>query len=100
MAITKKAADIRPEDRYTAEQLTTFRTRGDWRDENLAQWVDHWASTQPDVIAFSDGDVEITWAQLRHQGYRLGAELRRRGIAAGDRIQVQLPNWIEFAVAT
>lgn len=99
MAITENPAGIRPENCYSTDQLATFRSRGDWRDESLAQWVDHWASTQPDVVAFSDGDAEVTWAQLRHQGYRLGAELRRRGIRAGDRIQVQLPNWVEFAIA-
>ncbi|MDF3283185.1 AMP-binding protein [Gordonia sp. N1V] len=99
MAITENPASIRPENCYSTDQLATFRASGDWRDESLAQWVDHWASTQPDVVAFSDGDAEVTWAQLRHQGYRLGAELRRRGIRAGDRIQVQLPNWVEFAIA-
>lgn len=90
--------EIRPGDRYDDAVTAKFRGDGYWRDESLAQWVDHWASVQPDVEVFSDGDVAFTWSELRNKGYRLAAALRERGIKPGDRIQVQLPNWSEFAV--
>ncbi|PYE11687.1 cyclohexanecarboxylate-CoA ligase/acyl-CoA synthetase [Williamsia limnetica] len=90
--------EIRPEDRYESAVTAQFRSDGYWRDESLAQWVDHWASVQPEVEVFSDGDVAYTWAELRNKGYRLAAALRKRGIGRGDRVQVQLPNWSEFAV--
>ncbi|WP_055474511.1 AMP-binding protein [Gordonia sp. HS-NH1] len=95
---TRSVSEPRPDDRYSAEQLAGFVERGEWRNESLFERVSHWAGTQPDIVAFSDGDASVTWAKLQKDGLRLAAALRGRGIRAGDRVQVQLPNWVEFAV--
>ena len=46
----------------------------------------------------TDGYGALTGTELREQAYRLAAALRRLGVGAGDRVQVQLPNWNEFVV--
>ena len=51
-----------------------------------------------DRVLLTDGYGALTATQLREQAYRLAAALRRLGVEAGDRVQVQLPNWNEFVV--
>ena len=45
-----------------------------------------------------DGYSALTGVRLREQAYRLAAALRWLGVEAGNRVQVQLPNWNEFVV--
>jgi cyclohexanecarboxylate-CoA ligase/acyl-CoA synthetase len=89
---------IAPSDRYSASTQAKFRADGYWRDESLARWVDHWAAARPGKQVVTDGDTSLTWSELRAQAYRLAKSLRERGIEAGDRVQVQLPNWTEFVI--
>lgn len=46
----------------------------------------------------SDATTSLTFAQLRDQAWRMAAGLARSGIASGDRVVVQLPNWSDFVV--
>ena len=85
----------RPEDVYDAETVAGFRAAGYWRDETLSASVDRLAGQD---WALTDGYGALTGAQLREQAYRLAAALRWLGVEAGDRVQVQLPNWNEFVV--
>jgi len=86
----------RPEDVYDAETVAGFRSAGYWRDDTLSASVDRLA--EQDRVLLTDGYGALTAAQLREQAYRLAAALRRLGVEAGDRVQVQLPNWNEFVV--
>jgi acyl-coenzyme A synthetase/AMP-(fatty) acid ligase len=87
-----------PEERYSPELLAEFRERY-WDHTSLSHYIDRFASENPDRIAVSDGYGTLTRAELRAQAYRFAASLRRLGIGAGDRVQVQLPNWNEFVVS-
>ena len=89
---------IRPEDRYSAEAIAAFRTAGYWRGGSLAERLEHWAGVHGDRVAATDGYSTLTWRELHGQAYRLAARLRELGVAAGDRVQVQLPSWNEFVV--
>jgi cyclohexanecarboxylate-CoA ligase/acyl-CoA synthetase len=86
-------------ERYDEATRAHFRERGWWRDGSLTDLLDRWATERPDARFVSDGTLELSYAQVRARAYRLGAELRRAGVRAGDRVVVQLPNWSEFAVA-
>jgi cyclohexanecarboxylate-CoA ligase/acyl-CoA synthetase len=86
----------RPEDVYDAETVAGFRAAGYWRDETLSASVDRLAGQ--DQVLLTDGYGALTGTQLRKQAYRLAAALRWLGVEAGDRVQVQLPNWNEFVV--
>ena len=91
-------AALRPEDVYDPATIARFRSAGFWRDEVLSASVDRLAATQPDRVIVTDGYTALTAAQLRAQAYRLAAALAGLGVRAGDRVQVQLPNWNEFVV--
>ena len=57
------------------------------------------AARFPDREALVDGDRRWTWAQLDAAARRTAAGLRRRGIAAGDRVVLLLRNRGAFVVA-
>jgi acyl-CoA synthetase (AMP-forming)/AMP-acid ligase II len=89
----------RPENVYDAATIAGFRAAGYWRDDSLSACVDQLAALQPDRILVTDGYGALTTAELREQAYRLAGALRGLGVQAGDRVQVQLPNWNEFIVS-
>ena len=85
-------------DRHSDDAVKAFYDNGFWRHEVLTDLLERWCERQPDQTFVSDGDGSLTYAELRGQAYRLAAALRQRGIGAGDRVVVQLPNWREFVV--
>lgn len=88
----------RPSDRYTDAQLAEFRAKGFWDSHSLAHYIDHFAALDPDRVALTDGYTTLTRGELRAQAYRFAASLKNLGVSAGDRVQVQLPNWNEYVV--
>ncbi|MCU1438555.1 MAG: cyclohexanecarboxylate-CoA ligase [Naasia sp.] len=84
--------------RYSAEQVAGFRRSGEWESGSLAATAASFASTDPDHLAVSDGYGSLTRGALHGQAMRLALSLRKLGISAGDRVQVQLPNWNEYVV--
>ena len=62
------------------------------------------AAATPNKAALVSGDVTRTFAEFDVRSSRLAAALAERGVDAGDRVAVMLPNGIEFfetwAVAT
>jgi acyl-CoA synthetase (AMP-forming)/AMP-acid ligase II len=87
-----------PEERYSPEQLASFRDKGYWDSHSLTYYVDTFAASDPDHLALTDGYTELSRGELRAQSRRFAASLRKLGVVAGDRVQVQLPNWNEFVV--
>ncbi|MFR9804992.1 AMP-binding protein [Pseudonocardia sp. RS010] len=85
-------------DRYDDDSIRLFRERGWWRDGSAAALLDHWAAETPTRRFVSDGTLELDYATVRRRAHGLGAALLRRGVRAGDRVAVQLPNWTEFVV--
>ncbi len=66
---------------------------------NLASIVTGSASAAPDGIAVRLGDTELTYAELDERSARLATLLAERGVEAGDRVGVMLPNVPEFPLA-
>lgn len=62
-----------------------------------------WAAREPDRPAVFDarpsGLRTLTYGALREQSDRLADALRRRGVARGDRVAIQLPQSAEVVVA-
>lgn len=83
-------------DRYTADEITSFRQQGFWCDETPLSLLDHWAQHSPDTVFVGDDDGELSYAQTRRQALKVAHLLTNLGITKGDRILVQLPNWREF----
>jgi acyl-CoA synthetase (AMP-forming)/AMP-acid ligase II len=73
-----------------------FRAAGYWGDETFPSVVERWADDDPSRPYVADGTVELTYGAFRDRAWRLAAGLAARGVARGDRVAVQLPNWAEF----
>jgi mycobactin salicyl-AMP ligase len=86
---------------FPADRAAAYRAAGHWTgrplDTILTDAARHW----PDRIAVLDavGDTGFSYADLDDQANRAAAGLRSLGIAAGDRVLLQLPNSCQFAVA-
>src|SRR4051812_2140867 len=65
---------------------------------NLADLVRRAAQATPAKPALLAGDRSASWSELDGQVDRLAAALAGRGLQAGDRVGILLPNSVEFAV--
>jgi long-chain acyl-CoA synthetase len=66
---------------------------------NLATNLTATARVHPTRTALALGDDEITYAELDQASARVAVLLRDRGVRAGDRVGVMLPNVPQFAMA-
>jgi long-chain acyl-CoA synthetase len=66
---------------------------------NLASIVADSAGRAPEAVAVRLGELALTYAELEQRAARLAALLERRGLGAGDRVGVMLPNVPEFPIA-
>ncbi|OBI78503.1 AMP-binding protein [Mycobacterium sp. E740] len=80
--------------RYAEEGWWTSETLGELLARNLAAHPDtgFWVHSDLRPFAGTFGDVELS-------ARRLAAGLHRRGVGPGDVVALQLPNWMEAAVA-
>jgi long-chain acyl-CoA synthetase len=60
--------------------------------ENLARILTETAASKGDAIAVKLDDAEFTYSQIDEAAKRIAGLLRERGIEAGDRVGIMLPN--------
>lgn len=68
--------------------------------ETIGGVVDRAATLWPDVPAVVEGDVTVSYAELRERALGVAAALQSRGLRRGDRVALWGPNslaWIEAA---
>lgn len=79
------------------------RSRGVWADRVLTDYFDRWVADRPDdtaVISFRDEGAtttRLTWRELAQAVAAIARGLAACGVAKGDVVSFQLPNWWEFA---
>jgi len=83
-------------DRYTDDQVAAFYEAGYWSDSSFNALVRERAEQRPDKPFVFDGTTSLTFAGFRERALRLAVGLKRSGVAKGERVAVQLPNWTEF----
>ncbi|MFC8178764.1 AMP-binding protein [Rhodococcus sp. NPDC057297] len=84
--------------RYTPQQVDEFYSTGMWTEENFTDLVRSRAERNPGRTFATDGTKSLTFAELFDTSQRLALGFHRKGLRAGDRVAVQLPNWVEFVV--
>ncbi|GAB2507023.1 (2,3-dihydroxybenzoyl)adenylate synthase [Nocardiopsis aegyptia] len=85
---------------WSEEFAARYRERGYWTGTTLGEVLRGAAARHPARTALVDGDTRLTYAELDALANRRAAGLRRRGLAAGDNVVVQLANTAEFLVTT
>lgn len=84
---------------FPGERAAAYRAAGHWRGRPLASLLDDAAARWPDRAAVTDPATTLSYAELDAAADRAAGGLHRLGIAAGDRVLLQLPNGCAFAVA-
>lgn len=75
-----------------------YRAAGLWDGSTLFGLLEASAARWPDKAALVAGPRRLSYAELQQQSTRLAARLLGLGLAPRDRVVVQLPNIVEFAV--
>jgi acyl-CoA synthetase (AMP-forming)/AMP-acid ligase II len=83
--------------RLTPAMAARWRGAGLWSDETFASVLARRVRATPEREALTDGTRRLSYRELADGIDRMAARLRALGIAAGDVVTIQLPNWIEFA---
>ncbi|GAA1311967.1 (2,3-dihydroxybenzoyl)adenylate synthase [Saccharothrix xinjiangensis] len=89
------AADVVP---WPADDAARYRVAGYWRGETYPEFLDRLVAAFGDRTAVVDDRVRLSYAELAERAGRVARGLRDLGVAAGDRVLVQLPNRAEFLV--
>lgn len=82
----------------TPEQTERFTASGDWRNKTLTDFLDEAAAATPEKTASVDARRSVSYAELKQQVDRCALGLLELGVAPGDVVSIQLPNWIEWLV--
>jgi acyl-CoA synthetase (AMP-forming)/AMP-acid ligase II len=85
---------VRVSDQTTAR----YRAAGHWRDATLVDAARAALQADPDAVLLIEGDRRLTRREAWDQALRLAGFFRARGLAPGDVVAFQLPNWSETAV--
>ena len=85
-------------DRYSDEQIASYYADGLWRDQTFFDAVQEQVGLRADKVFLTDSTTSLTFGELQDMALRLATGLVRRGVGAGDRVAVQIPNWTEFGV--
>jgi acyl-CoA synthetase (AMP-forming)/AMP-acid ligase II len=84
--------------RWSDDAAARYRAAGWWREETLAHVADRARREAPDRPLLIEGDRRVTRGEAWDAASRLAAFFRSRGLAPGDVVSFQLPNWIEAAI--
>src|SRR5215472_6643848 len=88
-----------PTDRFALGEIAAFRRDGWWSDEVLSDLVDRNATERPDAVWCVDGRTTLTFGELKRRSEAFAEHLRKLGVKAGERVIVQLPNWVDATIA-
>ena len=76
-------------------RLRAGHARGHWRDVCIDRYLADAAAAAPDRLAVVDGNVLLTFGEVDALVTTLAASLQQLGVAVGEVVSWQLPNWYE-----
>lgn len=86
-----------------AEHCRRLRDSGYWTDRHFDDCLRQALTRNPAKLAVANdragGPIELTFAELEDRIARAAGGLRKLGVAKGDVVAMQLPNWWEFLVS-
>jgi 2,3-dihydroxybenzoate-AMP ligase len=83
---------------WPADVAARYRAAGYWDGSTLFSVLRNSAQRWPDKAALVAGERRLSYCELQQQATRLASRLLALGLAPRDRVLMQLPNIVEFAV--
>ncbi|HET6855969.1 MAG TPA: AMP-binding protein [Streptomyces sp.] len=83
---------------WPEEFVDRYWAAGHWRGDTLDGLLRGWALQYGPRTALVHGEARLTYAALNRRVDRMAAGFRLRGLRAGQRVVVQLPNVPEFVI--
>jgi 2,3-dihydroxybenzoate-AMP ligase len=80
------------------EFAARYRAAGHWDGSTLFSVLQRSAARWPDKAALVAGERRLSYGELQQQSLRLAARLWALGLQPQQRVLMQLPNCIEFAI--
>jgi cyclohexanecarboxylate-CoA ligase len=82
------------------DELATekYSKEGQWRNKTLSDFLKNIIERRPDDLAIVAGEHRLTYREIDYLSNNLARALRKIGIAAGDVVSFQLPNWYQTAI--
>jgi non-ribosomal peptide synthetase component E (peptide arylation enzyme) len=87
------------EGRFAPDEAAHYRAMGHWGDAVLADFLDRAVEARVDSVFVTDSKDTATYSEVHEQSLALASGLAGLGVKQGDRVVVQLPNWIEAVIA-
>ncbi|MBI5586405.1 MAG: AMP-binding protein [Deltaproteobacteria bacterium] len=84
---------------FPPERIDLYTARRWWSGIPLGQMLDRTCDLYPDQEALVAGEVRLTYRQIREWTDRAAVVFLELGLQKGDRVLLQLPNWVEFVYA-
>ena len=84
--------------RWSEELAQRYRAESEWRETTLVDAARDAVASDPDGVLLIEGQRRLTRREAWEQALRLAGFFQQRGLARGDVVSFQLPNWTETAV--
>ncbi|SSC65135.1 AMP-binding protein [Ciceribacter selenitireducens] len=84
--------------RHLPEEAGRYRRKGLWRDLMIADGLAALLADRPDWVCLVDDAGRYTVEEIDRKARKLAGWFDRSGLAHGDVVAFQLPNWHETAV--
>lgn len=81
--------------RWPKQLAQEYIAKGYWRGITIGEVLDSVANKYPEKVAVIDEKERVTYRQLVARVNRIALGLLAAGLKKGDRVIVQLPNWVE-----
>jgi cyclohexanecarboxylate-CoA ligase len=83
---------------HDPETIQRYRQKGAWSDATLDDALQEHAGARGDKLAIVDRAWRLTFTELDRLARRVACGLLRLGLASGDVISIQTPNWAEWLI--
>ncbi|MEM7428721.1 MAG: class I adenylate-forming enzyme family protein [Pseudomonadota bacterium] len=83
---------------HTPSQAKAYYDQGLWASETFYSLLVSHASARPTDFALRDGRQRLTWEEVLGRVGATAANLRKKGLVAGDRVSVWMSNRIEAVI--
>ena len=83
---------------HDAATIARHRRAGEWADRTLDDHVQAHARDRADKLAVVDRRWRLSYRELERLAHRVACGLLHLGVAPGDVISLQLPNWAEWLI--